>query len=174
MKVSPLLISLAILGSGCGGARNDASSQDAQAAQLEANKAIIIQLNDSQNAWDFETMGSLMAPDIKRHCQATPDSPVNSREDYLALLKSYETSIPDAHQTINHIIAEGDMVAVHVTLSGTQTGRMGDIPPTGKRFDSNALAMFRIENGLIAEVWVEWDNLAILTQLGLFPPPGSS
>ena len=51
---------------------------------------------------------------------------------------------------------------------------MGDTPPTGKHFDLDVLAMFRIENGLIAEAWVAWDNLAILTQLGLFPPPSSS
>lgn len=25
----------------------------------------------------------------------------------------------------------------------------------------------------LAELWVEWDNLAMLTQLGLFPPPVS-
>jgi hypothetical protein len=33
--------------------------------------------------------------------------------------------------------------------------------------------MFRIEAGNIAELWVTWDNLAGLVQLGLFPPPES-
>lgn len=172
MKASLLLISLAILGSGCGGG-TDASNRDIKDARLEANKGIVMRFNDAQNAWDYDTIASLLAPDIKRHCQATPESPVNSREDYLALIKSYETSTPDAHQTINHIMAEGDMVAVNLTYSGTQTGPMGDTPPTGKHFDLDVLAMFRIEDGLIAEAWVEWDNLAILRQLGLFPPPAS-
>ena len=140
-------------------------------ATLEANKALVIQLNDAQNAWDFETLASLMAPDIKRHCQATPTDTVESREDYLALLRSWQATLPDANQVINRIIAEGDMVAVHVTLTGTQTGPMGPLPPTGKPIVSNALAMFRIADGLVQELWVEWDNVAILTQLGVMPGP---
>ena len=32
------------------------------------------------------------------------------------------------------------------------------------------VAMFRIDSGRIAELWVEWDNVAMLSQLGLFPP----
>ncbi|MCH8960675.1 MAG: hypothetical protein IH820_04960 [Bacteroidetes bacterium] len=34
------------------------------------------------------------------------------------------------------------------------------------------LGILRIEEGKIAEMWVEWDNLNILTQLGHFPLPG--
>jgi hypothetical protein len=33
------------------------------------------------------------------------------------------------------------------------------------------MSIFRIEAGQIAELWVEWDNVAMLKQLGLFPPP---
>jgi predicted ester cyclase len=46
---------------------------------------------------------------------------------------------------------------------------MGDFPATGNRVESKFLAIFRIEEGKIAELWVEWDNVAMLTQLGLFP-----
>jgi predicted ester cyclase len=47
---------------------------------------------------------------------------------------------------------------------------MGAFPATGKRVQAPFLAMFRMESGQIAELWVEWDNVAMLTQLGLFPP----
>jgi hypothetical protein len=30
---------------------------------------------------------------------------------------------------------------------------------------------FRLQDGKIAEMWVTWDNVAILKQLGLFPSP---
>lgn len=163
MKYLFLLASLSMLVA-CNTAR------EADIDRLEANKTLIIRLNDAQNAWDVETMQSLMAPDVKRHCQATPEADVNSSDDYIALLRMWQDIIPDAHQTINRIIAEDDMVAVHATLVGTQTGPMGEIPATGNRFESNALAMFRIADGQVAEVWVEWDNVTILRQLGVFPP----
>jgi len=50
---------------------------------------------------------------------------------------------------------------------------MGPFPPTGKRLESQIAGMFRLEAGSIAELWVTWDNLSGLAQLGLFPPPDS-
>jgi hypothetical protein len=38
--------------------------------------------------------------------------------------------------------------------------------------ESKFIGIFRLEEGKIAELWVEWDNLATLTQLGHFPPHG--
>lgn len=70
------------------------------------------------------------------------------------------------------MIAEGDLVAFYATYTGTQTGQMGPFPPTGKEMSVDCFGYHRIENGKIAETWVTWDNLAGLTQLGLFPPPG--
>ncbi len=40
----------------------------------------------------------------------------------------------DVHYDIDDIIAEGDEVAVRMTQSGTHTGTVRGIPPTGKSF----------------------------------------
>ena len=37
----------------------------------------------------------------------------------------------------------------------------------------DSAGVFRIEDDKIAEIWVTWDNVAGLTQLGLLPPPPS-
>jgi ketosteroid isomerase-like protein len=68
------------------------------------------------------------------------------------------------------MIAEGDFVAIRAAYLGTQTGPMGNLPATGKSVDGPFIAFFRIDSGKIAELWVEWDNVAMLTQLGLSPP----
>jgi len=138
--------------------------------QLEANKALVLRLTEAQNNLDYAALEEILASDLRRHCQATPDVDVRSRDDFIALMKSFEGSVPDAHIAINQILAEGDRVAVHATYSGTQTGPMGDLPPTGRSFASDYLAILRVADGRIAEIWVEWDNLAILSQLGVFPP----
>ena len=49
---------------------------------------------------------------------------------------------------------------------------MGPYSASGKKVDVRFLGILRFEEGKIAEMWVEWDNLNILTQLGHFPPPG--
>jgi predicted ester cyclase len=139
--------------------------------QLEANKALVTRFTEAQNNWDYAALEELVAPNLRRHCQATPDVDIRSRDEFIELLKSWQNTMPDAHVALNQLVAEGDRVAVHALFTGTQTGPMGEIPPTGLAMESVFVGILRIENGQIAEIWVEWDNLAMLTQLGLFPPP---
>jgi len=72
---------------------------------------------------------------------------------------------------IDMIFGSADNVAVRARYSGTQTGPMGPFPPTDKTVELVFIGILRIENEKIAEMWVEWDNLSILTQLGHQPPP---
>ena len=48
---------------------------------------------------------------------------------------------------------------------------MGPFPPSGLELEIPFIGLLRIEDGKIAEIWVEWDNLNALAQLGHFPPP---
>lgn len=139
--------------------------------QLEANKELVRRFGDATNAADWEAVASMVAEDLQRHSMATAGPPVTSREQFIQLQESFLVSFPDQSVTIHDMVAEGDRVAIRATYAGTHTGPMGEIPPTGKAVESPFLAMFRIESGRIAELWVEWDNVAMLTQLGLFPPP---
>lgn len=141
-----------------------------EAEKAAANKAIVIEAFDALNNKDWGTLDQFIAQDYRRHCQATPDVEVESLDDFIAMAKEYATTFPDANQTIHLTAAEGDLVAFYVTFSGTQKGPMGQFPATGKRMESKCAGFHRIENGKIAETWVTWDNLAGLTQLGLFPP----
>ena len=137
--------------------------------RLEANKNLIHRFATSINAADWDALDELLADDFSRHCQATPDVRVNSREEFKKLQKSFLLSMPDQHITLEMLIAEGDKVATYATYSGTLTGPMGEFQPTGKSAESKFISIFRIDEGRIAELWVEWDNLAMLTQLGLLP-----
>jgi steroid delta-isomerase-like uncharacterized protein len=139
--------------------------------QLQANKNLVHQFTASLNEKDWDALNELLTEDFRRHCQATPGVQVNSREEFKQLQESFLVSMPDQHVNLEMLIAEGDMVAVYATYSGTQTGPMGEFPPTGKSAESKFLGIFRIADNRIAELWVEFDNLAMLSQLGLFPPP---
>jgi predicted ester cyclase len=79
--------------------------------------------------------------------------------------------MPDQKITLEIVLAEDDKVAVFATYSGTMTGSMGEFAATGRSLTSRFLAIFRIEEGRIAELWIEMDNLAMFNQLGLSPAP---
>ncbi len=88
-------------------------------------------------------------------------------------LKQDSASFPDSRITVGRMIAEGDLVAVQATYAGTQLGPMGPFPASGKPMTLEFAAIFRVQDGVLADLWVTWDNLAALTQLGYFPPSGS-
>jgi len=68
-------------------------------------------------------------------------------------------------------VAEGDMVAVHSGFRGTQHGPLGTLPVSGRPLSADFISIYRVEDGLIAEAWVEWDSLSGLIQLGHVAAP---
>jgi steroid delta-isomerase-like uncharacterized protein len=140
---------------------------------IEANKKIVRAFVNAGNRNDLEAFDTLLAADFVRHCEATPEIAVASREEFKQFYRETAKTFPDQQMTLDTLVAEGDRVAFWGTFSGTQEGPMGPFPPTGRRLVSAIGGMFRIEAGKIAELWVTWDNLAGLVQLGLFPPPES-
>jgi steroid delta-isomerase-like uncharacterized protein len=140
-------------------------------SQTEVNKAVVRRITEALNNGSLDLLDELMTPDFVRHCQATPDVQVCSREDFKRFTRQYAATFPDAQITNQFLVAEGDKVAAYATYIGTQTGPLGPFPPSRKKVESKFLGIFRLEEGKIAELWVEWDNLAMLIQLGHFPPP---
>jgi steroid delta-isomerase-like uncharacterized protein len=139
-----------------------------------AAESVVLAMIDAVNGRDFEALDTLVAADVHRYSGATPDVRVRSLDDFLAFLEADLAAVPDAHQEVNRIFSNGDMVAVHVTYSGTQTGPMGPFPPSGRRVELPFIGLLRVADGQIAEIWVEWDNLNMLAQLGHFVPPGAA
>ena len=137
----------------------------------ETNKKIVRAFADAGNRNDLDAFDALLAPDFVRHCEATPEVNVTTCEDFKQFYRETAKTFPDQRMNLDRLVAEGDYVAFWGTFSGTQKGPMGPFPPTDKQMESEIAGMFRIDSGRIAELWVTWDNLAGLVQLGLFPPP---
>jgi len=73
-------------------------------------------------------------------------------------------AFPDASWVLEDLIAEGDRVVCRVKMRGTHTGTMDflrvPVPATGKRFEAEAIHVFRISEGKIAEHWAGRDDVA--------------
>lgn len=141
-----------------------------------SSEAVVLQMIDAVNARDFDALDNLIAADVRRYSGATPDVAVRSLADFKAFLHQDLAGVPDAVQEVNQIFSNGPMVAVHVTYKGTQSGPMGPFPPSNRQLELPFIGILRVEGGKIAEIWVEWDNLNALSQLGHFPPaqPGEA
>jgi predicted ester cyclase len=77
-------------------------------------------------------------------------------------------------------VQEGDLIAMHTTMSGRHTGPFVTyttdlaidtvMPPTGKRFTVTQTHWFRVKDGLIIEHWANRDDLGMARQAGWVPP----
>jgi predicted ester cyclase len=137
---------------------------------VEENKALVQRFVAALNAREFNHLDELVAPDFIRHCQATPGVEVRSFEQFKDFQRQDAATFPDSQQTLKHLVAEGNLVAAWASYEGTQMGPMGPFAPSGRKMQVDFAAVFRVENGKLAELWVTWDNLAVLTQLGHLPP----
>lgn len=156
---------LAAVSAGCGPADQE---------RLDANKNLVRRFGATIDAADWDGLDASVTKDLHRHGPTTSNRrEITSREEFKRLEQTYHTSFPDMRVTYEMMVAEGDMVAAYATFTGTNTGSLGDTPATGRSGQMTFLAMFRIEEGKIAEIWVESDRVSLLTQLGLFPPAGS-
>jgi len=88
----------------------------------------------------------------------------------MAAAREERTAMPDMQIAVNHMVAEGDLVAVHWTAWGTNTQPGMGLPATGKRIKVSGVTIFRFKAGKISEEWSAWDMLSVLQQAGLFPP----
>ncbi len=77
------------------------------------------------------------------------------------------------HTTLHDMIAGDDKVVCRLTHrtvhAGDWTSRIGTHAVAGKPVSWSAIAIFRMENGRIAEEWVCRDELGMLLQLGALP-----
>ena len=138
------------------------------------NIQIVRSMAQAINERDLEALDNLVAQDVVRHSAATAGVTVTNLEEFRAFLKSDFATIPDSVQTIDLIFANDEYVAMRVTYSGTQKGPMGPFPASGKKLVLPFVGILRIEDGKVAEIWVEWDNLYALTQLGHFQGPAAA
>ena len=77
------------------------------------------------------------------------------------------TAFPDLRFTIQDQITAGEKVAMRWLAEGTNTGPFGAAPPTGKPIRVEGLIFDRVLDGRVAERWEQWDQPAMLRQLGL-------
>lgn len=162
--LSAVLIFASLMAAGC-------CNQDASVE--EQNIATIIRVHEGMSKGNLDIFDEVFTENYVRHCQAMPPElqEMHGGEQLKKFVADFLKGAPDYHDSVGPIFAQGDMVAYVATGVGTQTGEMNGLPASGKEFTIVNIIIQRFENGKIAESWVSWDNVAVLAQLGFFPPP---
>jgi len=109
----------------------------------DRNKDLIRSLFEDCYSGDYERFDSLVSNDYVDHAKW------NDKPGLVQTIKVMLATYPDLAFKIEDMVAEGDKVAVRVTASAKAMG---------EKETANALVLFRIENGMIAEHWGHADR----------------
>jgi steroid delta-isomerase-like uncharacterized protein len=120
---------------------------------------------DAINGGDKDALRELVADEVVVHGQGGQET--HGAQTVVAATVDNE-AFPDAHLEIEEMIAEEDTVSVRMTFTGTHEGDMHGVPPTGEEVEILVMAMYRIEDGQLAEGWFAEDDADTLQQLGLW------
>lgn len=83
--------------------------------------------------------------------------------------KLLREAFPDLKVAVERSVADGDLVAVHWSSTGTNTVKVGAFPGSGQAVALDGMTFFRFERGRIVEEWTTYDNLSMMQQLGMLP-----
>lgn len=99
----------------------------------------------------YDLIDTLLAPDYVLHYYAM------ERDVDLALYKQlveiFKAAFADISMEIEGIHVDGDMVTARIVQRMTHVGEIFGIPPSGKRAEQRAIAIYRVKDGRLAEGW---------------------
>ncbi len=130
---------------------------------VEENKALVAHLVELWNRRDLDGMAAIISPDYVHHTSHGIDLSFAGFRQGFAWLSA---AFPDTHHTIQHVVAEGEMVAIYCRTTGSQRGPFFDRAPTGKEITSWWVYHCRIVAGTIVEDWDVMNFRAMLAALG--------
>ncbi|MQG58031.1 MAG: ester cyclase [SAR202 cluster bacterium] len=134
---------------------------------LQENKSVVRRFYEEVHGGNLDVLGELVDADCYVHAWRS-DNRVTLSEARQGLL-SQRTSFPDWKIEVHKLVAEGDIVASDLTITGTHLGHFRQHAPTGKQVRFSGTIMDRVVDGKIVEMWHRPDFLRMLIQIGAVP-----
>jgi C-1 hydroxylase len=141
----------------------------------EQNKEISLSLIEALNTRDLGLWSRHLAEDYTAEHPGV--SVLLDKTRSVAYHQRFVTAFPDIRFEVLGVVSEGDRVLVQWTASGTHTERLATvtgetIPPTRRRATVSGAMVAEVRDGKMVRGWFYWDQLSLLSQLGLIEQPG--
>lgn len=138
-----------------------------------ANKALVQRYFDQVwNDGDVSAADELL--DAAYLSYTNEDSFANGRDGLIGTIGLLHSAMPDLRVEVLNLIAEGDLVAARLVVTGTHTGNFMSIPPSGSAVRFAITSVLTISGGKIVEERQTLDFLSLVSGLGILPPDALS
>jgi steroid delta-isomerase-like uncharacterized protein len=120
--------------------------------------------DDLWNRWDDTAVDELLAEGFA--FRGSLGTHTHGRDEWREYRDAIREGSSDFHNEVVTLVADGDRAAARLRYSGTHTGHLAGMPPTGRRFAYSGAAFFTAEAGRLTSAWVLGDLTALREQLG--------
>jgi steroid delta-isomerase-like uncharacterized protein len=120
---------------------------------------------------NLDGVEELVTDDYVNHTQLQTVHGADGLRQFVAMIR---TAFPDAQETIEDQVAEGDKEVHRWVIRGTHESEFMGIPATGKKITISGITISRVVDGKIAEEWTQADMMGLLQQLGALPSPAGT
>jgi steroid delta-isomerase-like uncharacterized protein len=126
---------------------------------------------DAFNAHDEARIRELNAENVV--FEAPGDVQLEGREAATGYAMAWIRAFPDARITVRSEFVDGDWVIQEFTFEDTHENTLsspkGDIPATHKQLKGRGVQIIKVEGDMVTDTRLYWDQVQLLTQLGLMP-----
>lgn len=137
---------------------------------IDRNRATVARFlagTHSPDIDDVEVIDETVVPHIVCHgFPGFPDGEFADRESYKAFFRIFRQSFSDMDFETVRTIATEDFVSAHWVIHATHSGEFRGIAPDGARVVFDGVALYRMEDGRIAETWLSINEPLLVSQLG--------
>jgi len=122
------------------------------------------------NSGNLDAADELMTEDFVDHGPMGTMEGVGAFKEMVAM---WRAAVPDVHCAVESYFEAGELAAWLVRVTGTHTGEMMGIPPTGKRIELVSPNIGRIRDGRAVEHWADQSMFQFLQQIGALEQPAA-
>ena len=137
----------------------------------DVNKNVINRLTQAFNEGNLDLLDELVAPNFVGHNPLSPE-PIQGVDGLKGFFGAFHAGMPDIQHPSWTLIAEGDLVAIHMPVEGTFTHELMGIPPNGKKVSLWMCNVWKVVDGKAVEWWLNMNTLSMMQQLGVVPELG--
>lgn len=121
------------------------------------------------NEYNSELLHELVTPTIALHSSAGDNVGLDAIR---RTVDNVHAMFPKHHFVVEDIVVNGDKAAARWTMTAVNTAPIAGVPPTGRLITNNAIVFYRFEDGKIAELWLQMDQIGVFRQIGVQLPAG--
>jgi steroid delta-isomerase-like uncharacterized protein len=134
----------------------------------EVNLAALGKFAEAVQTGNFDAFKEVVSPENTDHDPAAGQVP--GPEGYRMFFTGLRAAFPDMSVTLETMVADEESIAFAYTLTGTQTGPLMGVAPTGKKIKIRGMQISKFKDGKMVERWGSSDELGMLRQLGIVQP----